>query len=69
MPTINDYITGKPVNATPEEVEAVQVMAKSLVEDYNYPKDHIVTHPQWRVSATPSDTKKSYPVDCRFLRL
>ncbi len=30
---IIDFISGKEVNATPEEVEAVQVFAKSLVND------------------------------------
>jgi type I restriction enzyme M protein len=60
---IPDFITGQEVRATPEEVEAVQVFAKQLVEDYNYPKTHIQTHPQFRVKARPSDTKKDYPVD------
>jgi len=58
-----DYISGKEIKATPEEVEAVQVFAKQLVEDYNYPKDHIQTRPQFRVKIRPSDTKKEYPVD------
>lgn len=60
---ITDYISGKEVRATPEEVEAVQVFAKSLVEDYNYPKTHIQTRPQHRVKIRPSDVKKEYPVD------
>lgn len=58
-----DFISGKEVNATPEEVEAVQVFAKSLVNDYNYPKELIQTRPQFRVKARPSDTTKEYPVD------
>ncbi len=60
---IFDYISGKEIKATPEEVEAVQVFAKQLVEDYGYPKEHIQTRPQFRVKARPSDTKKEYPVD------
>lgn len=60
---IIDYISGKEVNATPEEVEAVQVFARMLVEDYGYKKSQIVTRPQWRVKARPSDRKKEYPVD------
>src|SRR3954453_20390501 len=60
---IVDYISGQIVKATPEEVEAVQVFSKQLVEDYNYPKDHIQTRPQFRVKRRPSDTKKEYPVD------
>lgn len=60
---ITDFISGQVVRATPEEVEAVQVFAKQLVEDYNYPKDCIQTRPQFRVKARPSDTKKEYPID------
>lgn len=58
-----DYISGKEVKATPEEVNAVQVFSRILVEDYKYPKDNIRTRPQFRVKARPSDTKKEYPVD------
>ena len=61
--TILDYISGIEVNATPEEMEAVQVFSRQLVEDYNYPKEHIQTRPQHRVKVRPSDTKKEYPVD------
>ncbi len=60
---IIDFISGKKVKDTPEEREAVQVFAKSLVEDYNYPKENLQTRPQWRVKARPSDKKKEYPVD------
>lgn len=60
---IYDYITGTQVQATPEELNAVQVFSKILVEDYNYTKDCIRTRPQYRVKARPSDTKKEYPVD------
>lgn len=60
---ILDYISGQPVKATPEEVEAVQVFARRLVEDYGYPKENIQTRPQYRVRKHPSDEKKSYPVD------
>jgi type I restriction enzyme M protein len=60
---ISDFISGKLVRDTPEEREAVQVFAMSLVRDYGYPKSHIQTRPQYRVKATPSDRKKEYPVD------
>ena len=60
---IRDFISGTGVRATPEEVEAVQVFARRLVEDFGYPKDHIVTRPQYRVRQRPSELKKSYPVD------
>ncbi len=36
---ITDFISGKEIKATPEEIEAVQVFTKQLVEDYNYPKE------------------------------
>lgn len=60
---IDDYVTGKPVKGTPEEIEAVQPFSKKLVEDYGYPVANIMTHPQHRVKVRPSDTKKEYPVD------
>ena len=60
---IIDYISGIEVDAKPEEIEAVQPFSKVLVEDYGYPKNLIVTHPQYRVKIRPSDTKKEYPVD------
>ena len=60
---IEDFISGTPVRATPEEVEAVQVFSKMLVDDYGYRKELVQTRPQWRVKVRPSDTKKEYPVD------
>jgi type I restriction enzyme M protein len=59
---IEDYISGQQVQDTPEEIEAVQVFARQLVEDYGYSKDQIQTRPQWRVKSRPSDLK-GYPVD------
>jgi type I restriction enzyme M protein len=58
-----DYITRQVVRDTPEEREAVQVLAQRLVEDYGYPKTHVQTHPQFRVRRSPADKAKSYPVD------
>ena len=58
---IIDFISGQEIKATPEEIDAVQVFSKQLVEDYNYPKDHIQTKPQFRVKVRPSDTKKRIP--------
>jgi len=60
---IIDYISGRQVKASPEEVEATQVFSKILVEDYGYPKENIQTRPQFHVKVRPSDTKKEYPVD------
>lgn len=60
---ILDFVSGQPVRATPEEVEAVQVFARRLVQDLGYPKDHIQTRPQHRVRGFPADARKSYPVD------
>lgn len=60
---IIDFISGQEVKETPEEIEAVQVFAKQLVEDYGYSKEQIQTRPQFRVKIRPSDTKKEYPVD------
>ena len=61
--TVTDFISGLEVQATPEEVEALQPFAKELVETYGYPKEHIRTRPQWGVSRSPSDSSRSYPVD------
>jgi type I restriction enzyme M protein len=61
--TISDYVSGTLVKATPEEVDAVQVFSRRLVEDYGYPKSHIQTRPQYRVRQRPSDEGKAYPVD------
>ena len=58
-----DFISGKHVKATLEEVEAVQVFSRRLVEDYGYPKGHLLTRPQYRVRKRPSDDAKAYPVD------
>jgi type I restriction enzyme M protein len=60
---IEDFISGIAVKATPEEVDAVQVFSKMLVNDYGYPKENIKTRPQWRVKIRPSDKKKEYPID------
>lgn len=62
MQKIIDFISGREVNATPEEINAVQPYSKILVEDYNCPKSMIQTHPQYRVKSSPSD-KKGYPID------
>ncbi len=60
---IIDFISGKEVKATPEEIEAVQIFSKILVYDYGYPKEYIQTRPQFRVKKRPSDIKKEYPID------
>ena len=60
---IIDYISGQQIRSTPEETTAVQVFSRRLVEDFGYPKSHIITRPQYRVRRRPSDVKKSYPVD------
>lgn len=58
-----DYVSGQQVRETPEEVYAVQVFARRLVDDFGYPKDCLITRPQYRVRRRPSETRKSYPVD------
>lgn len=63
MEKLIDYISGQEIKATPEEVDAVQVFSRQLVEDYGYSKEQIQTRPQFRVKVRPSDTKKEYPVD------
>lgn len=65
---IIDYISGMEISSKPEEIEAVQPFAKILVDDYYYPKNLIMAHPQYRVKVRPSDTKKEYPVDIAVFR-
>ncbi len=65
---MRDYISGLPVKATPEEVEAVQIFAQRLVEDYSYPKTRIQTRPQFRVRIRPSDEGRAFPVDIAVFR-
>lgn len=60
---LKDVISGYYVPATPEEVDAVQVFAARLVEDYEYSTEQIQTHPQFRIRRRPSDDSKAYPVD------
>ena len=61
---IDDFISGKSLRATPEELFAVQPFVKILVEDFNYPKEYIQTRPQFRVKKRPSSSPhKGYPVD------
>ena len=60
---IIDCVSGQELKATPEEVQAVQPFAMKLMADYDYPKNHIQTRPQWHVKVRPSDVKKEYPVD------
>ena len=63
-----DFISGQQVRATPEEVDAVQVFARRLVEDYGYSKGQVQTHPQHRVRARPSDQGRSFPVNIAVFR-
>lgn len=65
---VRDYVTGAVVKASPEEVEAVQVFAQRLVEDYGYPKTCLQTRPQYRVRKRPSDEAKAYPVDIAIFK-
>ncbi len=65
---VRDFISGIAVRSTPEEVEAVQILAQRLVQDYGYPKEHLQTRPQYRVRKRPSDEAKSYPVDIAVFR-
>ena len=40
---IQDFVSGHWVKAGPEEVDAVQIFARRLVEDYGYAKSQIHT--------------------------
>ena len=62
---VRDYVSSEIIKATPEEIEAVQVFSKRLVEDFSYSKEQMQTHPQFRVRRRPSqeDESKGYPID------
>lgn len=59
---VSDYISGERVKAGPEEVEAVQVFSRRLVEEYGYDRPQIRTRPQFRIKESPSG-KEKFPVD------
>ena len=60
---IADFISRLPVRATAEEVDAVQVFSRRLVEDLGYSREQVQTRPQHRLRIRPSDSPGSYPVD------
>ena len=61
---LRDYVSGRVVKATPEELDAVQVFSRRLVEDFGYPKELITTRSQFRVRPRPSaERRRGYPVD------
>ncbi len=60
---VADFVSGLPVRATAEEIDAVQVFSRRLVEDFGYSRQQIQTRPQHRVRIRPSDSLGSYPVD------
>jgi len=65
---IQDFISGQWLKATPEEVEAVQILTRRLVEDYGYDREQVQTRPQFRVRKRPSDQERSYPVDIALFK-
>lgn len=64
---IIDCVSGQELKATPEEVQAVQPFAMKLMADYDYPKSHIQTRPQWHVKVRPSDVKKNILLTSLYL--
>jgi hypothetical protein len=47
---IYDYISGTPVRSTPEEIEAVQVFARRLVDELGYHKEELFRDPTQEVN-------------------
>ena len=62
-----DFISGQKVKAGPEEIKAVQVFSKRLVNEYGYTKNQITTRPQFRIKSSPSGQEK-YPIDIAVFR-
>jgi len=48
LPLIEDFITGKPLPATPEE-KVRQIFTRKLVKEYNYSPDQIQTVPEFLI--------------------
>jgi type I restriction enzyme M protein len=66
---IFDFISGYEIKAKPEEIEATQVFAKRLIDEYEFKKEDVQTRPQYYVRKSPSDeVKKEYPVDIAVFR-
>ena len=65
---VQDFISGQWIRATPEEIDAVQILSRRLVEDYGYDPAQVQTRPQFRVRKSPSDEEKSYPVDIALFK-
>jgi type I restriction enzyme M protein len=63
MQTIIDYVSGKIVKPTPEEIESKQPYLHHIVDVLGYPKSVIQTYPQHRIRKSPSDKALSYPLD------
>ncbi|MCL2597008.1 MAG: hypothetical protein FWD66_04990 [Paludibacter sp.] len=57
--SISDLISEVQGNTTPEEMEAVQVFSRQLVEDYGYPKEPVQTRPQYRTKVVLRIQKKN----------
>ena len=55
---IRTFVSGHWVKAGPEELDAVQIFARRLVEDYDYPITDIQTRPS-TVSTSAHRTKTS----------
>ena len=60
---IKDFISNKEIFITSEEIDSIQPISKELVENLGYPKENIITKPQFRISKSPSDNRGSYPLD------
>ena len=63
---IQDFVSGQWIRATPEEIDAVQILSRRLVEDYGYAPAQIQTRPQFRVRKRPSDEENPIPWTSRF---
>lgn len=57
---LTDYLTGKRIEKTPEEPNRQNII-RMLHEDYGYPIELIIK--EFGVKKSPSDTKRSVPVD------
>src|SRR5947209_6411176 len=62
--TIIDQLSGREVQAGPEEVNATQELIYYLTQKLGWNPQQIMAHPQWRVPKNPSGSRRGgYPVD------
>lgn len=62
--TVIDQLSGREVQAGPEEINATQELIYYLTQRLHWEPQQMMAHPQWRVPKSPSGSRRAgYPVD------